>query len=165
MKKLLYGILTLSILAGSAYAVAAGPGPGGPGGPGAMGLIGRLLSLKLTDAQKHDVAVVLQKNRPAFETALASMREAFASMHDVMRNDPGNEQLVRQASRKVAVAGEELAVIRGKVEAQALAVLTPEQRKQWQEAEPGPGPNRKERFDAGRELVNDWIDAHAGSGN
>ena len=38
MKKLLYGLLTLAILAGSGYAVAAGPfGPGGPGGPGGHG--------------------------------------------------------------------------------------------------------------------------------
>jgi Spy/CpxP family protein refolding chaperone len=158
MKKLLYGLLTLAILIGSAYAVAAGPGPGGPGGP----LLGRLLALKLTEAQKHDVAVILKKNRPAFQSAMEATREAFGSMRDVMRNDPGNEQLVRQASRKVAAAGEELAVLRGKAEAQALAVLTPEQRKQWQEAETGMDPRAKERFDAGRELVDTWIDAHAG---
>ena len=63
----------------------------------------------------------------------------------------------------VAVAGEDMAVLRGKVEASVLALLTPEQRKLWEETMP-PRPPReaKERFHAGRELVNEWIDSHAG---
>jgi len=166
MKKVLYGMLTLVILIGSAYAVAAGPGPGpgpgGPGGPGPEGLLGRLLSLKLADAQKHDVALILKKSRGAFESGMGAMREAMEGLHAVMRSDPGNEQAVRQASRRLAVAGEELAVLRGRVEAEALAVLTPEQRKQWQEGAVPPPPPIKDRAYAGRELVNDWIDTHAG---
>ena len=163
MKKLLYGMLTLAILVGSAYAVAAGPGPGGPGGPGPEGLLDRLLSLKLTDAQKHDVAVVFKRNRAAFESGMAAMREAFDGMRDVMRADPGNENSVRQASRAVAVAAEDMAVLRGKVEATMLTLLTPEQRKIWEETGKPPLPrDLKERFHAGRELVNDWIDTHAG---
>ena len=63
MKKLCYGLLTLVILVGSAYAVAAGPGPGGPGGPGPEGMLDRLLALKLSDTQKHDVAVILNALR------------------------------------------------------------------------------------------------------
>lgn len=166
MKKLCYGVLTLMILVGSAYAVAAGPGPcgpGGPGGPGTEGLLDRLLSLKLTETQKHDVAVILKDNREAFRTAAQGMREGFEAAGEAMRTDPGNEQLVRQASKKIAAAGEELAVLRGKVMAKTMAVLTPEQRKQWAEDMPPP-PKNKERFHAGRELVNEWIDAHAGAG-
>ncbi|WP_428563281.1 MAG: Spy/CpxP family protein refolding chaperone [Solidesulfovibrio sp. DCME] len=165
MKKLCYGVLTLMILVGSAYAVAAGPGPGGPGGPGPEGLLNRLLSLKLTDAQKHDVAVILKENRQAFRAASVAMFEAFDGMREIMRNDPGNEQLVRQASKKIADAGEELAVLRGKVEAKTLALLTPEQRKTWAEEDVPPPPKNKERFHVGHELVNEWIDAHAGAGN
>ena len=161
MKKVLNSLLTLVILVGSAYAVAAGPGPGGPGGPGPEGLLGRLLSLKLTDAQKHDVALILKKNKSAFQSGMTAMREAMDGLRTVMQNDPGNEQAVRQASRKLAVAGEELAVLRGRTEAETLALLTPEQRKQWQETVPPPPP-MKERVHAGRELVNDWIDTHAG---
>ena len=163
MKKLLYGMLTLAILIGSAYAVAAGPGPGGPGGPGPEGLLDRLLSLKLTDAQKHDVAVVLKRNRTAFESGMTAMREAFDGMREVMRADPGNENSVRQASRAIAVAAEDMAVLRGKVEAALLTLLTPEQRKIWEEIGKPPMPrDPKERLHAGRELVNDWIDTHAG---
>ena len=165
MKKLCYGLLTLVILVGSAYAVAAGPGPGGPGGPGPEGMLDRLLALKLSDAQKHDVAVILKENRPAFEAAGRAMHEAFDGMRDAMCKEPGNEQLVRQASRKIGAAGEELAVLRAKVEGKVLAVLTPEQRKEWAEGcMPPPPPKNKERFHAGHELVNEWIDAHAGAG-
>lgn len=163
MKKLLYAVLTLAILVGSAFAVAAGPGPGGPGGPGPEGLLNRLLSLKLTETQKHDVAVVLKRHRPAFETSLEAMRNAFDGMRQVMRTDPGNEAGVRQASRAVAAAAEDMAVLRGKAEAALMALLSPEQRKNWEEAEKPPFPrDAKERFHAGRELVNDWIDTHAG---
>jgi Spy/CpxP family protein refolding chaperone len=163
MKKLCYGLLTLAILVGSAFAVAAGPGPGGPGGPGPEGLLDRLLSLKLTDVQKHDVAVIFRRHRQAFDAGMAAMREAFDGMGRVMRTEPGNEERVRQASRAVAAAGEDMAVLRGKVEAAVLALLTPEQRKLWDEAMP-PQPPRdaKERFHAGHELVNEWIDSHAG---
>jgi Spy/CpxP family protein refolding chaperone len=163
MKKLLYGILTLAVLVGSAFAVAAGPGPGGPGGPGPEGLLDRLLSLKLTDAQKHDVAVVFKRNRGAFDAGMAAMREAFDAMGLVMRTNPGNEERVRQASRAVASAAEDMAVLRGRVEAEVLALLTLPQRKMWEETMP-PQPPRdaKERVHAGRELVNEWIDTHAG---
>ncbi len=163
MKKILYAVLTLAILVGSAYAVAAGPGPGGHM-HGPEGLLKAVLSLKLTDAQKHDVAVILKNHRAQFETNAQAMGEAFKGVREVMRSDPGNEQLVRQASRKVAAAGEEMAVLRGKVVAELKAVLTPEQRKLWEDqTEPLPG-HFKERLHAGRELVNEWIDAHAGQG-
>lgn len=163
MRKLFYGLLTLAILAGSAYAVAAGPGPGGPGGPGPVGLLGRLLSLNLSDAQKHEVAVILKQNQSAFQTAGQGMHEAFDTMREIMRTDPGNEQRIRQASRKIAAAGEELAVLRGKVKAKTLAVLTPEQRNQWNEGEMSPPPsNARGPFHADRELVDEWINDHAG---
>ena len=165
MKKVFYAVLTLAILVGSAYAVAAGPGPGGPGGPGVEGLLGRLLSLKLTNAQQHEVAVVLKDTRPQFQTSIEAMRKAFDGMREVMRTDPGNEQRVRDASRKIAAAGEELAVLRGRVEAKTLAVLTPEQRKQYEAQLPPPPPKAGGPFHAGRELVNEWIDAHAGAAN
>ncbi|EFL52676.1 conserved hypothetical protein [Solidesulfovibrio fructosivorans JJ]] len=162
MRKVCYAILTLVILAGSAYAVAAGPGPGGPG---PAGLLGRLLSLNLSDAQKHEVAVILKQNRSAFEAAGRAMHEAFDTMRKIMRTDPGNEQSIRQASRKIAAAGEELAVLRGKVTARVLAVLTPEQRKHWDEGEMSPPPNARGAFHADRELVDDWINTHAGPTN
>lgn len=164
MKKLCSGVLTLLLLVGSACAVAAWPGPGGPHGPGPEGLLNRLLSLKLTDAQKHDVAVILKESRTAFREAGQAMRDGFDAMHEAMRADPGNEQAIRQASKKIAAAGEELAVLRGKVEAKVLAVLTPEQRKAWAEDDVPPPPKNKERFHAGGGLVNEWIDAHAGAG-
>lgn len=165
MKKVIYGVLTLAILIGSAFAVAAGPGPGGPGGPGAEGVLRRLLSLDLTAAQKHDVAVILKRHRAAFETGASAVRGGVDALRDTMRVTPGDEQLVRQASRKVSAAIEEMTVLRGKVEAEVLAVLTPEQRKQWAERDELPPPHVRERFHAGRELVNDWIDSHAGADN
>jgi periplasmic protein CpxP/Spy len=167
MKKFLYGLLTLAILIGSGYAVAAGPiGPGGPGGPGGPhgpdGMLGMVLTLGLTDAQKHDVAVILKKSRADFDRDVEAMREALKAIHDVMRNDPGNEQLVRQASRKIASAGEELAVLRGKVSAEIKALLSKEQLKRLEEQAPPPPDASKPPVPPMRVLVDEWIDAHAG---
>lgn len=164
MKKLGYGLLTLAILIGSSYAVAAGPlGPGGPGGPhGPDGVLGMVLGLGLTDAQKHDVAVILKKSRGVFDKDAAAMHEALRAMGEVMRTAPGNEQLVRQASRQIAAAGEELAVLRGKVVAEVTALLTKEQRKRLDEMAPPPPGARKPPVHPMRVLVDEWIDAHAG---
>lgn len=168
MKKLLYGLFTLAILIASAFAVAAGPGPGGHGGPGGPGperLLDSLLSLKLTDAQKHDVAVILKKSRDAFETGAKAMGDAIHAMHEVMRAEPGNEEHIRAASRTVAKAAEDMAVRWGRLEADLLKVLTPEQRKLWVERMTPPAPSAKGRRHVGHELFNDWVDAHAGKTN
>lgn len=175
MKKLLYGLLTLMILIGSGYAVAAGPGgpggpgpgPGGPGGPGSPeGVLSMILPLGLTDAQKHDVAVILKKYQEKFDADHDPMHEAMKGLGDVMRTDPGNEQLIRQACRKIAAAGEEMAVQRGKLLAEVKAVLTPEQVKKLDELAPPPPPKpRKDRpAPPFRALVDEWIAAHTGQG-
>ena len=124
-----------------------------------------VLTLGLTDAQKHDVAVLLKKSMEKFESGNVAMHEAFKGLGDVMHNDPGNEELVRQACRKLAAVGEEMAVARGKLMAEIKALLTPEQVKRMEEQAPPPPPEPKKGWiNPMQALVNDWIDAHAGTG-
>lgn len=173
MKKLLSGLLTLVVLIGAGSALAGGPGgpggpgPGGPGGPGSPeGVLSMVLPLGLTDAQKHDVAVILKKSLDKFDADRAAMHESMKGLGDVMRSDPGNEQLVRQACRKIAAAAEERAVASGKLLAEVKAVLTPEQIKKLEEMAPPPPPRPgKDRpLPPLRSLVDEWIVAHAGQG-
>jgi len=169
MKRLMYGLLTLAILIGSSYAVAAAPGPGGPGGPGGPdgpgSILPMVLTLDLTDAQKHDVAVLLKKYEGKFDEGMKAIHEAFKTLGDVMHKDPGNEQMIREACRKLASASEEMAVQRGKELSEVKALLTPAQLKRMEELAPPPPPEPKEgRVNPMRALVNDWINAHAGAG-
>jgi len=166
MKKLLYGLLTLAILLGSSYAVVAAPGPGGPGGPGGpAGILPMVLTLGLTDAQKHDVAVLLKKYEAKFEAGMEAMHTALQGLGDVMRSDSGNEKLVREACRKLAAASEELAVLSGKQMAEVKALLTPDQIKRMEEQIPPPPPApKKGQVNPMRALEDEWINAHAGTG-
>ena len=124
-----------------------------------------VLTLNLTDAQKHDVAVLLKKYESKFEAGMTAMHEAFKTLGDVMHKDPGNEQMVREACRKLASASEELAVLRGKELAETKALLTPAQLKLLEEQTPPPPPEqKKDRINPMKALVDEWINAHAGSG-
>jgi len=122
-----------------------------------------VLSLGLTDAQKHDVAVLLQKYEAKFQAGGSAIHAAFEELGDVMRSDPGNEKLVRAACRKLAAASEELAVLRGKQMAEVKALLTPAQVKLLDEQAPPPPAPKKERVNPMRALEQEWINAHAGT--
>lgn len=163
MKKLLYGLLTLVLLFGTSAVVAAAPGPGGPGGPGSI--LPMVLPLGLSNAQKHDVAVLLKKYDAKFRSGGDAIHAAFEELGNVMRSDPGNEKLVRAACRKLAAASEEMAVLRGKQMAEVKALLTPAQTKLLDEQAPPPPARRKHFMNPLRALEQEWINAHAGTGN
>jgi len=164
MRKVLNGLLALVILVGSSQAALAwpGPGPGGPGGP--EGILSMVLSLDLTEAQKHDVAVILKKYQAKFDSGAQAAHEAMRGVGDVMRKDPGNEAQVREACRKAAASFEEMAVLGGKLVTEVKAVLTPAQLKQLDDNAPPPPEPRKHRVPPFRILVDEWINAHAGAG-
>lgn len=135
-------------------------GPGGGGGHGAH-LLNVLLGLSLSDAQKHEIAVIMKTNRDEFKAVMGQVRDARKDVFDRINAEPLNEDAVRQAVRQLATVGEQAAVLRARVFSEIKGVLTPEQRKAL--------ADKRARFEAGFEhgkhrgssLLDDWIDTHS----
>jgi protein CpxP len=137
----------LAITVGLAGAAQAQPGPGargfgdgmgpGHGGPGGRmgGPLGGLLAvhpelplhaLNLTDAQREQVRTIMQAHRDEARalgdkahTALDALRKATEGTVD--------EALANQQGQALGAVIGEAAVLRAKVRAEVLAILTPEQ--------------------------------------
>ena len=128
MKKLMGLILAVALVMGAAWTMAPNDAQafGGRGGFGG-GFLKGVLQLDLTDAQKHDIAVILKKNREEGKAKRADFREAMINLKSVAIADGSNETAVRDAYKAVAAAGEEMAVFKAKVGSELKSVLTPEQ--------------------------------------
>jgi len=114
-----------------------GPGgPGGRGGPGMMGgSLGGLLglhpelplsALNLTDAQREQVRTILQGHR---EEGHSLMQRGQASLEALRTSTEGtiDEGAAAQQGQALGAVIAEAAVLRSRVRAEILAVLTPEQ--------------------------------------
>ncbi|HOI94014.1 MAG TPA: Spy/CpxP family protein refolding chaperone [Syntrophobacter fumaroxidans] len=162
MKKIaLVSILVLFTMA-SVGATVAAAGPRGHGGGGGHGgcMLGTLLSLNLSEAQKHDVAVIMKSNRDEFRTVVGQMREAKKALFDRINAEPLDEEAIRQAVRQLAAVGEQAAVMRGRVLSEIKAVLTPEQRAALADKRVRFGAMFEGRGHRGNFLLDDWIDKY-----
>lgn len=114
-----------------------GMGPGGPGGPGGRmgGPLGGLLAvhpelplqaLNLTDAQREQVRTIMQGHR---DESRALGEKAHAALDALRKATEGtvDEALVNQQGLALGAVIGEAAVLRAKVRAEVLAILTPEQ--------------------------------------
>ena len=164
MKKIAYSLFAVFILAGAAYAAASSdPLLAGEEGFGLrQSVLKTILELNLTLAQKHEAALILKKHRPEAKTAFDRVRLAVADLSEIMKREPQNEQAVREAFRKAAAAGEDMAVLRGKVMAALRGVLNPEQQKLLFERRDVLRGKIRDRIEAGRALLDEWIELRAG---
>lgn len=115
-------------------------GPGGPGGHGGRGgmmggPLGGLLAvhpdlplpaLNLSDAQREQMRTILQGHR---DEGKSLMDRASASMEALRKATEGtvDEGAAAQHGQALGTLIAEAAVLRGKVRAEAFAILTPEQ--------------------------------------
>ena len=163
MKKLMGLILAVALVAGAAWTmtpsdVQAFGGRGGFGG----GFLKGVLQLDLTDAQKHDIAVVLKKYREEGKAKRADFREAMINLKNVAIADGSNEAAVREAYKAVAVAGEEMAVFKARVGSELRAVLTPEQVQTLEQKRAERLERFKERADSPRHsFIDEWIEMYS----
>lgn len=164
MKKIVYSLVIVCILAGAAYAAAStASAPLGEDGFGLrQSVLRTILELNLTDAQKHEAALILKKHRPEAGAAFDRVRLAVADLGEVMKREPQNEEAVREAFRKAAAAGEDMAVARGRIMAELRGVLTPGQQKLLFERRDVLGGKIRDRIEAGRALLGEWIELRAG---
>jgi periplasmic protein CpxP/Spy len=117
-----------------------GPGPGAPG-PGMP--FPRLRGLDLTEAQQDKLFNIRHAQAPQQRDYAKAIRKAREALRELGGADRFDEAKATAASRDLgqAVAGE--ALLRARMEAQVLAVLTPEQRARLNERRGrGPGHDR-----------------------
>jgi periplasmic protein CpxP/Spy len=139
-----------------ALVVAQEPPPGqpgmrrpGPGGPGLLGDIGLPLPmLNLSDEQKQQVKTVVDAHHDELRQLAGRIGPAHQALRQAMDTVPVDESLIRARTAELSAAEADGNVLRARVRAEILALLTPEQQQavsQMRERRPGPrGPGGPE---------------------
>jgi periplasmic protein CpxP/Spy len=133
------------------------------GQPGAVGdrMLERLLSLNLTDAQKHSVAVILKQHRDEFRTLAKQTRDARKQLFGQLRADPLSEDAIKQAFHQVSADEEQLVLLRARVFHELKGALTAEQLAKLDECRPKPPEGAKAKTGERVSLADEWIDSHS----
>ena len=113
---------------------------GGRGGAG-LGLRG----VNLTDAQQQQIRVLTEQHREQNRASTERLRAAMDAQRAAADADPVNEQAIRIAARNVAEAQAEVMIAQAKLRSAVLALLTPEQRAQAEQARTERGGRRPVR--------------------
>jgi Spy/CpxP family protein refolding chaperone len=127
---LIVALLTTAIVIGQGDG-RRGPGSGGPGrgfGPGLFGL-----RAELSDAQREQVRAVMERHEDETRPLREQHRAAQLALEDAIVADSIDEATIRQKSAELSSVATELAVVRARIHAEVMALLTPEQRQQVQE--------------------------------
>jgi Spy/CpxP family protein refolding chaperone len=125
------------------------------------GFLKAIIQLNLSDAQKHEAALILMKYREEGLAKLHDLREAtkvFREVSDAIGSD-GN--VVREAFKPVAAAGEEMAVFKAKVVTELKGLLTPEQLKIVQEFKGEMADRRSALVEVAVSRLDEWIEVHS----
>jgi protein CpxP len=111
-----------------------GRGPGGPGGmagPGGIGMPG-LRELDLSDAQKEQIKTISQSHRDEARQVGEKVGEAQRAL-DQTADSGGSEGDVRAKAAALANAIADAAILRARVNAEIVNVLTAEQQQKLRE--------------------------------
>ena len=158
MKKLLMATVTMAVISGTAYAM---PGVGGPGAHFGQGLLKALIRLDLTDAQKHEAALILGKHRDEGKEKRNALRSAMERLRAATDTEPFDENTVRAAFRGVATAGEEMAVHAAKLIAELRGILTSEQKADFEEHKAAWLEKHEGRRENRTSFLDEWIEVHS----
>jgi Spy/CpxP family protein refolding chaperone len=123
LNRLLIITLTIVMIFGSASTILAKGGRG----PHQMDLTRLIEDLDLSEEQKEQVEVIVEKYKEDKDNLVEGMKEARDELHDVIFAEAYNEAAVRQAARQVSAIMEELAVLHVKIIAELRTVLSSEQ--------------------------------------
>jgi len=136
-KRMAVGVAALGLAAtfGLTALAQQGPGPdrqGGPWGrgPRAQGLaLGFALGqLDLTAAQREQVHAILQQHRDESRVLAKQARAAREALDQAVEAPTIDEGAIKAATANMAEAHAQMALLRARVRADVLQVLTPEQR-------------------------------------
>jgi protein CpxP len=163
MKRLLFATVTMALVSGTAYAMPGHgmPGMGGPGAHFGQGLLKALLDLDLSDAQKHEAALILSKYRDEGLARRDALRTAMEALRGTAEADPFDEEAIRAAFKGVAGAGEEMAVHGAKLVAELKGILTPEQKESLEEHRAARHEKRNGRMGNRVSFLDEWVETHS----
>ena len=110
-----------------------GPGgPMGPGGPG--GLLGPMLGrLNLTSDQQDRVTQILDSHRDEQQALGQRGMTAHQALQDVVSGSTFDESTIRGRAADVAAVDADAAVTEGRIFAEVVQILTPDQQKALQQ--------------------------------
>ena len=109
-------------------------GPGGVpmGGPGGIGFPG-LRQLELSDTQREQIRTITQSHRDEMRQIAERTREAQRALHAATDGSAVNEADIRAKSTALAAALGDRAILRAKINAEIVGVLTAEQQQKLTE--------------------------------
>ena len=163
MKRLLTAMVMTAAITGTAYSMPGQdmPGMGGPGAHFGQRLLRGLLALDLTEAQKHEAALILAKYREEGRARRDALRQAVEELRETAEAEPFDEAAFRTAFKGMAAAGEEVAVHGAGLAAELKAILTPEQKASLEGLKAARQKHRKGRMKNRTPFLDEWIDMHS----
>jgi len=123
-------------------------------------LMGILTHMKITDDQKHAIALILMRHKPDFQPVMASLKAARADMRRAMRADPPDTKGVLNAYRRLTSSGEKFVLLATDVLTEIRGVLTFEQRRILKEGQVRLDKAIACRIHSRRTLLQEWIKVH-----
>ncbi|MBI1871538.1 MAG: Spy/CpxP family protein refolding chaperone [Chlamydiae bacterium] len=96
-------------------------------GPVFLRLMMDISDLNITTDQKVAIRAILKKHWPEAKLLLKELNASRIELREVIKNSPNDEKQITHVVYKRADVAAKLAVLRGKVTAEARAILTPEQ--------------------------------------
>lgn len=108
------------------------------------GLMMRLHRLNLSEAQRDKLFNIMHGAAPEARERMKAIRKAHEALAELSRADRFDDAKANALSRELGQAVAAEALLRARIESQALAVLTPEQREQLRRHRT-PGPQMRPR--------------------
>jgi protein CpxP len=107
-------------------------GFGGPGRAFGPGLFGLRIS-DLSDTQREQVRAIMDRHEAETRPLWEQHRVARTALEDAITASPIDEGTIRQKSADVGSVDAELAVIRARINAEVMTLLTPDQQQELQQ--------------------------------
>jgi Spy/CpxP family protein refolding chaperone len=124
------------------YGAGFGPGMGGRGGMDSEAHVERLAArLDLSTEQRDQVRAIVDKARPETRALQDKLTDNRQQLHALMRQGTAKESEIRKLADAQGKLKADMIVQRSKVHNAINAVLTPEQREQFQQMGPRRGPS------------------------
>jgi len=149
-------VITLVILFAGTSVAMAGSGGRGMMGPGGGFHLRALMDLDLDDAQKENIAEIIETHQQERQKSKGRIREHREKLRSLMMADEFNEAEFRDVFREMAPVMEERAVARARLAFEVKNVLTPEQLDELKEKR-GKYASRANRHRKGRNaILDEW---------